>query len=63
MVQVKVFDEEHEDDLTDAINSFLQENREFELIDISFSTAVTVVESEQIYCFSALLVYLDKSLD
>lgn len=63
MVQVKVFDEEHEDDLTDAINSFLQENHAFELIDISFSTAVTAMESEQIYCFSALVVYLDKSLD
>ena len=63
MVQVKVFDEEHEDDLTDAINSFLQENQAYELSDISFSTAVTAVEDEQIYCFSALLVYLDKSLD
>ena len=63
MVQVKVFDEEHEDDLTDSINTFLLENPEYELIDINFASAVTAMNEEQIYCFSALVVYLDKSLD
>ena len=57
MVQVKVFDEEHEDDLSDVINEFIQENDPIEVIDIKFSTAICNGEDEQIYCFSALLIY------
>lgn len=56
-MQVKVFDEEHEDDLTDALNAFLKEESDIEVIDIKFSTACSIVEDEQIYCFSALLLY------
>ena len=52
MVQVKVFDEEHEDDLSDMINAFLEDNP-----DIKFSTSCSIQEEEQIYCFSALLIY------
>lgn len=62
MIQVKVFDEEHEDDLTESINSFLDENEDYEWVDIRFSTAVTTYQEEQIYCFSAMLIYLDKTL-
>lgn len=54
-MKVKVFDEDHEKDLEDAINKFILEE-EPEIIDIKFSTAVAVSE-EQIYCFSALIVY------
>ena len=54
-MKVKVFDEIHEKDLEDAINKFIGEE-EPEIIDIKFSTAVAVSE-EQIYCFSALIVY------
>lgn len=54
-MKVKVFDEGHEKDLEDAINKFISEE-EPEIIDIKFSTAVAVSE-EQIYCFSALIVY------
>lgn len=54
-MKVKVFDEGHEKDLEDAINKFILEE-EPEIIDIKFSTAVAVSE-EQIYCFSALIVY------
>ena len=54
-MKVKVFDESHEKDLEDAINKFILEE-EPEIIDIKFSTAVAVSE-EQIYCFSALIVY------
>lgn len=53
-MKVKVFDEGHEADLEIAINKFL-ENVE-EVIDIKFSVAVAVSE-EQIYCFSALVMY------
>ncbi len=54
-MRVKVFDEGHEKDLEEAINKFISEE-EPEIIDIKFSTAVAVSE-EQIYCFSALVVY------
>ncbi len=54
-MKVKVFDESHEKDLEEAINKFISEC-EPEIIDIKFSTAIAVSE-EQIYCFSALVVY------
>lgn len=53
-MKVKVFDEGHEKDLEAAINTFI-ENVE-EVYDIKFSVAVAVSE-EQIYCFSALIMY------
>ena len=57
MVQVKVFDEEHEDDLSDMINAFLEDNPDIDVVDIKFSTSCRIQEEEQIYCFSALLIY------
>lgn len=54
-MKVKVFDEGHEKDLEDAINKFILEE-DPEIIDIKFSSAVAISE-EQIYCFSALIVY------
>lgn len=54
-MKVKVFDESHEKDLEEAINKFILED-EPEIMDIKFSTAIAVSE-EQIYCFSALVVY------
>ena len=54
-MKVKFFDEGHEKDLEDAINKFILEE-DPEIIDIKFSSAVAVSE-EQIYCFSALVVY------
>ena len=57
MKQVKVFDEEHEDDLSDSINAFLAEQENIQIIDIHFSVAVCDCDDGQIYCFSALLLY------
>lgn len=57
MVQVKVFDEEHEDDLTEAINTFLKEEPDIHIQDIKFSSALSDSQEEQIYCFSALVIY------
>lgn len=60
MIQVQIYDEEHEEDLMDQINGFLQ-NEEFgELIDIKFSTAVCCDGPDQLYCFSAMIIYCDK---
>lgn len=55
-MKVKVFDESHETDLEKAINDFLEE-KELEIIDIKFSVSASVFGEEQIYCFSALILY------
>lgn len=55
-MKVKVFDEQHEDDLSDAINEFIVKV-EPKIIDIRFATAAFVCEEEQIFCFSALILY------
>lgn len=55
-MKVKVIDEGHEKDLEDAINTFL-ENTDKEIVDIKFQTAVSIDHDEQIYCFSALIMY------
>jgi len=55
-MKVKVFDEGHEKDLEEAINAFLADF-EGEIIDIRFSTSAFVFGEEQIYCFSALILY------
>lgn len=58
MYKVKLFDEEHEKDLEEALNSFLKTIDEDQLLDIKYQLAVTKEdESDQIYCFSAMVVY------
>ncbi len=58
-MQVKVFDESHEKDLENSVNSFLKEVDE--LLDIKYSVAITAVGEEQIYCFTAMIIYHNKS--
>ena len=62
MLRVKVFDCEDEMNLTDKINDFIKEisNKDKEVIDIKFSTSITMNDEEQIFCFSALIMYNDK---
>lgn len=54
-MKVKVFDEGHEKDLEGAINEFLK--TDVKVIDIKFSVATSVFSEEQVYCFSALIMY------
>lgn len=58
-MQVKIFDEEHEQDLEIVVNEFLQliEN----VIDIKYSVAIMndSKTNEQIYCYSAMIIYQD----
>ena len=56
---VKVFDESHEKDLEQAVNAFLMTN--IELIDIKYSVGVATFGEEQIYCFTAMIVYRNLS--
>ena len=56
MIKVKIFDEAHESDLQKLINNFLMSNN-CDIMDIQFRTAVSIFGDEQIYCFSALIIY------
>ena len=55
MKRVKIFDEPHEKDLEDDINEFI--DGVDEIYDIQFRTAVSIFSEDQIYCFSAMIVY------
>ncbi len=55
-MKVKLFDENHEKDLEMQINKFIS-TLDGEIIDIKFQTAITMFGEEQIYCFSAMIIY------
>lgn len=55
-MKVKLFDETHELDLEASINKFLDE-LDGEIIDIKYQVAVDIAGEEQIYCFSAMIIY------
>ena len=55
-MKVKVFDESHEKDLEEEINKFISEDG-IEVIDIKYSVSTSLFSEEQIYCFSALVMY------
>ena len=58
-MKVKVFDEEHEKDLEENINKFLEDDN-FDVIDIKLSSSCSIYGEEQIYCFTALIMYENK---
>lgn len=58
MIQVKLFDTEHEQDLEVEMNQFLEEIDDRQLIDIKYNVAAMTEDvEEQIYCFSAMIIY------
>lgn len=57
-MKVKLFDCEDEKDLEEDINNFLLED--IIMDDIKFSVSSSIYGEEQIYCFSALVVYHQK---
>lgn len=57
-MKVKLFDYEDEKDLESAINDFLDDD--MEVIDIKYQVSSCVFSEEQIYCFSAMIVYCQK---
>ena len=54
-LKVKVFDEECERDLETNVNDFL--NSDIDVLDIKYQVAVGINGEEQIYCFSAMIIY------
>lgn len=55
-MKVKIFDDEDECDLEEDINNFISEN-EIEVIDIKYQVGVSVFSEEQVFCFSAMIIY------
>lgn len=55
-MKVKVIDESHEKDLENSVNNFLNSG-DFDIIDIKFQVAIATSGEEQIYCFSAMIIY------
>lgn len=58
IMKVKIFDLEDEIDLENEINSFLN-NLNGEVIDIKYQVSVGVFSEEQVFCFSAMVVYIE----
>ena len=54
-MKVKIFDFESESDLEIAINKFL--DNDIDLLDIKYQVAIAVCGEEQLYCFSAIIIY------
>jgi hypothetical protein len=55
-VKVKIFDESHEKDLEQAINEFLKD-LDGEVEDIKYQVSISTFAEEQLYCFSAMIMY------
>ncbi|MDQ0231173.1 sporulation protein Cse60 [Metabacillus malikii] len=61
MLQVAIFDEEHEKDLENEMNNFLAKLGDNQVKSIKYSVALTIDEDgEQIFCYSALILYQEK---
>ncbi len=56
MYKVKIIDENHEKDLEVSLNNFLSTLNN-DIIDIKFQVSVAMFSEEQIYCFTAMVVY------
>lgn len=54
-MKVKIFDENHEKDLEEKINNFLSKG--YEIIDIKYQVAIMYDNREQIFCYSAMILY------
>ena len=57
-MKVKLFDEESEVDLEESINDFI--NEDIRVNDIKYNVAIAVSGEEQLYCFSAMVIYEEK---
>ena len=55
-MKVKIFDLEDEKDLEEEINNFLNENT-INVIEIKYQVSVGVFSEEQVFCFSAMIIY------
>lgn len=57
-MKVKIFDYEDEIDLEEDINEFISSNN-IEVIDIKYQVSTSIFSEEQIFCFSAMIIYTE----
>lgn len=55
IMKVKIFDESHEKDLEESVNEFIKDKND--VIDIKYQVSIAINGEEQIYCFSAMIIY------
>lgn len=60
-MKVKLFDCEDEQDLEEDINNFISDNN-IEVIDIKYQVSVGIFSEEQVFCFSAMIIYLENNV-
>ncbi|MBR5369741.1 MAG: sporulation protein Cse60 [Bacilli bacterium] len=58
-MKVKIFDYEDEIDLEEDINEFINNNN-IEVMDIKYQVSSSIFGEEQIFCFSAMIIYIQK---
>lgn len=58
-MKVKCFDENTEKDLEAKINAFLG-SINGDIIDVKYEVAIGIQGEDQIYCFSAMVIYCAK---
>lgn len=60
MLKVKIFDEEHENDLENEINTFLETIDPSKVKDLQYQVAVAEDPQglEMVFCFSAIILYV-----
>ena len=56
-MKVKIFDMEDEKDLENEVNDFI-DTMDGEIIDIKYQVSVGVFSEEQVFCFSAMIIYI-----
>lgn len=54
-MKVKVFDCDHEKDLEECVNEFITDK---EIVDIKYQVSIATSGEDQLYCFSAMIIYL-----
>lgn len=58
MINVKLIDEENEEDLENSINEILKKMGDNSIIDIKYQTShFLTTDGEQIYSYSAMIIY------
>lgn len=58
-MKVKCFDENTEKELEEKINAFLSKGNN-DIIEIKYEVAIGIQGEDQIYCFSAMVIYSEK---
>lgn len=61
MLKIKLFDEEHEEDLEETVNAFLENISESKIKDVKYQVSISdslrAAEEPTIYSYSIMVIY------